>query len=144
MKRSVRLCAAVATLGALSGFAGAQTQRPIRVLVVSPPGGPSDIQARLLVPKMSEALAQTLVVDNRPSNNGVVASELCAQAAADGYTVCVGNSGTHAVNATLYKKLPYDVIRDFAPVSEFSTTGMVVAANPKLPGTALQDLAAYA
>jgi tripartite-type tricarboxylate transporter receptor subunit TctC len=103
------------------------------------------VQARLLVPKMSEALGQTLIVDNRASSNGVVATELCARANPDGATICVGNSGTHAVNATLYKKLPYDVIRDFTPVSEFATTGMVVAANAKLlPGTSLQDLAAYA
>jgi tripartite-type tricarboxylate transporter receptor subunit TctC len=131
-------------VAATSTYATAQTQRTIRVLVASPPGGPSDVQARLLVPKISEALGQTIVIDNRPSNNGVVASELCAQAAPDGYTVCVGNSGTHAVNATLYKHLPYDVIRDFAPVSEFSTTGMVVAANPKLPGATLADLIAFA
>ena len=144
MNKNVWVHLAVSSLIALSSHAAAQSHRPIRVLVVSPPGGPSDVQARLVVPKMSEALGQTLVVDNRPSNNGVVASELCAQAAADGYTICVGNSGTHAVNATLYKKLPYDVIRDFAPVSEFSTTGMVVAANPKLPGTALADLVAHA
>jgi tripartite-type tricarboxylate transporter receptor subunit TctC len=123
----------------------AQQQRPIRVLVASAPSGPSDVQARLLVPKMSETLGQTLIVDNRASSNGVVASELCSQAAPDGYTICVGNSGTHAVNATLYKQLPYDVIRDFAPISESATTGMVVAANAKaLPGSALQELAAYA
>ncbi|HEX2829691.1 MAG TPA: tripartite tricarboxylate transporter substrate binding protein [Burkholderiales bacterium] len=130
---------------ALPIAAPAQQQRPVRVLVASAPAGPSDVQARLLVPKMSETLSQTLIVDNRPSSNGVVASELCAQAAADGYTICVGNSGTHAVNATLYKQLPYDVIRDFAPISESATTGMVVAANAKaLPGSGLQDLAAYA
>jgi tripartite-type tricarboxylate transporter receptor subunit TctC len=114
------------------------------VLVASTPAGPSDVQARLLVPKMSEALGQTLIVDNRASNNGVFATELCAKATPDGNTICVGNSGTHAVNATLYKSLPYDVVRDFAPVTEFSTTGMIVAANPKLPGAKLQELAAYA
>lgn len=125
--------------------ASAQSQRPIRVLVASAPAGPSDVQARLLVPKMSETLGHTLIVDNRASSNGVVASELCAQAAPDGYTICVGNSGTHAVNATLYKQLPYDILRDFVPISESATTGMVVAANAKaLPGTGLQDLAAYA
>ena len=129
---------------ALPTLAYAQSQRPLRVLVVSAPAGPSDVQARLLVPRMTEALGQTLLVDNRASNNGVFASELCAKAAPDGNTVCVGNSGTHAVNATLYKQLPYDVIRDFAAVSEFSTTGMVLAANPKLPGTTLQELVAYA
>ena len=125
-------------------LASAQSQRPVRVLVPSTPAGPSDVQARLLTPKMSEALGQTLLVDNRPSNNGVVASELCARANPDSSTICVGNSGTHGVNATLYQKLPYDVIRDFAPVSQFSTTGMVVAANPKLPGTTLPDLVAHA
>ena len=139
---------ACALIGALviasPTLASAQGQRPIRVLVASAPAGPSDVQARLLVPKMTEALSQTLIVDNRASNNGVYATEVCAKATADGYTICVGNSGTHAVNATLYKKLPYDVVNDFAAVSEFSTTGMVVAANPKLPGASLQELAAYA
>ena len=122
----------------------AQTQRPVRVLVASSPGGPSDVQARLITPKMSEMLARTLVVDNRPSANGLVATEICAKAEPDGATICVGNSGTHAVNATLYRKLPYDPIRDFAPISQFSTTGMVLAANPKLPGRTVQDLATHA
>ena len=135
---------AAAGLALAMGTASAQSQRPIRVLVASAPAGPSDVQARLLQTRMSEALGRTLIVDNRASNNGVYASELCARAAADGNTICVGNSGTHAVNATLYQKLPYDVIRDFAAVSEVATTGMVVAANPKLPGTTLPDLIAHA
>jgi tripartite-type tricarboxylate transporter receptor subunit TctC len=124
--------------------APAQTQRPVRILVPAAPGGPSDVQIRLLVPKMSEVLGQTLVVDNRASANGVLAGELGAQATPDGSTMSVGNSGTHAINATLYKKLPYDPIRDFIPVTLFSTTGMVLAANPKLPGSKLQDLIAHA
>jgi tripartite-type tricarboxylate transporter receptor subunit TctC len=124
--------------------APAQSHRPVRMLVPSAPAGPSDVQIRLLVPKMSEVLGQTLVVDNRASSNGVLAAELAAHAAPDGYTMAVGNSGTHAVNATLYKKLPYDPVRDFTPVTLFSTTGMVLAANPKLPGGKLQDLIDYA
>ena len=124
--------------------ASAQSQRPVRMLVPSPPAGPSDVQIRLLVPKMSEVLGQTLVVDNRASSNGVLAAELASQAAPDGYTMAVGNSGTHAVNATLYKKLPYDPVRDFTPITLFSTTGMVLAANPKLPGNKLQDLVEHA
>jgi tripartite-type tricarboxylate transporter receptor subunit TctC len=142
--KAVWVCGLGIGIALLPLACSAQTQRPIRVLVPSAPAGPSDVQARLLAPKMSEFLGQTIVVDNRASSNGVVASELCANAPPDGYTVCVGNSGTHAVNATLYQKLPYDVLRDFAAVAEFSTTGMVVAANPKLPGTSLQDLIAYA
>lgn len=144
MKKSTWVVAAAACLALSCGVASAQSQRPVRVLVASAPAGPSDVQARLLVPKMSESLGQTLIVDNRASNNGVVASEICARADPDGQTVCVGNSGTHAVNATLYKKLPYDVLRDFAPIALFATTGMVVAANAKLPGTTLQDLIAHA
>ncbi|MGQ0522765.1 MAG: Bug family tripartite tricarboxylate transporter substrate binding protein [Betaproteobacteria bacterium] len=128
----------------LAGSAHAQAQRPVRFLVASAPGGPSDVQARLIAPKMSEILARTLVVDNRASANGLVATEMCSKAEPDGATICVGNSGTHAVNATLYLKLSYDPIRDFTPVSQFSTTGMVLAANPKLPGRTVQDLAAHA
>jgi len=132
------------TLFISANVAYAQTQRPVRVLVASSPGGPSDVQARLITPKMSEVLARTLVVDNRASANGLLATELCARAEPDGATICVGNSGTHAVNATLYYKLSYDPIRDFAPITQFSTTGMVLAANPRLPGRTVQDLAAYA
>jgi tripartite-type tricarboxylate transporter receptor subunit TctC len=126
------------------GVANAQTQRPVRVIVPSPPGGPSDVQIRLVAPKMSEVLGQTLIIDNRASSNGVLAGELAAHAAPDGYTLAVGNSGTHAVNATLYEKLPYDPVRDFTAITLFSTTGMVLAANPKLPGSKLQDLVDYA
>lgn len=127
-----------------AGTVYAQSARPVRVLVASSPGGPSDVQARLITPKMSEVLGRTLVVDNRPSANGLLATEICSKAEPDGATICVGNSGTHAVNATLYRKLSYDPIRDFAPVSQFSTTGMVLAANPRLPGKTVQDLARHA
>jgi tripartite-type tricarboxylate transporter receptor subunit TctC len=135
---------AVALGVAIGGAANAQSQRPVRVLVASSPGGPSDVQARLITPRMSEVLAKTLIVDNRPSANGLVATEICSKAESDGATICVGNSGTHAVNATLYRKLAYDPIRDFVPISQFSTTGMVLAANPKLPGATVQDLASHA
>lgn len=139
------LCLLAAALALCTGDSLAQTpNRPIRVLVASAPGGPSDIQIRLLVPALTAAFGQTIIVDNRPSNNGVVATEIAARAPADGHTFTVGNSGTHAVNATLYAKLPYDPVRDFAAVTEFSTTGMVVAANPRLPGTSINDLAALA
>jgi len=132
--------------GAAAHAQGTQStvKRPIRALVPSPPGGPSDVQMRLLAPKMGEALGQTIVVDNRPSNNGVVGSELCAKATPDGLTICVGNSGTHAINATLYRKLPYDIIRDFQPISMMGATGLVLAMNPKLPASNLQELVAFA
>lgn len=137
-------CAVALPLALAWSPASAQSHRPIRVLVPSPPAGPSDVQIRLLVPKMSEVLGQTLLVDNRASSNGVLSAELAAKATPDGSTLAVGNSGTHAVNAWLYQKLPYDPVRDFAAITLFSTTGMVLAANPKLPGARLPDLVDYA
>jgi tripartite-type tricarboxylate transporter receptor subunit TctC len=134
----------ILALASNSTFAQGSGKRPVRVLVGSPPGGPSDIQIRLLLPKLTEALGQTLIVDNRASNNGIMAADIAAKSPPDGHTFAVGNSGTHAVNASLYLKLPYDPVRDFTPVSQFSTTGMVVAANARLPGTSIHDLVAYA
>ena len=144
MKRIARVIIAATVLVTASGFAGAQSQRPIRVLVPSPPAGPSDVQIRLLVPKMSESLGRMLLVDNRAGVNGVLGTEIASKATPDGYTLAVGNSGTHAVNATLYQKLAYDPVRDFIPITLFSTTGMVLAGNPKLPGSKLQDLIEHA
>lgn len=143
MNRSCYLVAVALAVActASAGFAQTIGKRPVRVLVASSPGGPSDIQIRLLVPTMSEVMSQILIVDNRPSANGVLATEIASKANPDGHTFAVGNSGTHAVNATLYRKLSYDPIKDFAAVSQFSTTGLVMAANPRLPGRTIQDLA---
>ena len=142
MKRACQVVIAALAIAFAATASSAQTphKRPVRILVASSPGGPSDIQIRLLVPTMSEVMSQIIIVDNRPSANGVLATEIASKANPDGHTFAVGNSGTHGVNATLYRKLPYDVIRDFAPVSQFSTTGLVVAANPRMPGRTIQDL----
>lgn len=129
---------------ATASIAQTASGRPVRMIVGSAPAGPSDVQARLIVPKMSEVLGVSIIVDNRPSNNAIVGMEIGAKSLPDGHTLIIGNSGTHAVNATLYKSLPYDAVTDFIPVSQLSTTGMVVAANAKLPGTTIQELAAYA
>jgi tripartite-type tricarboxylate transporter receptor subunit TctC len=139
---AVAVAMALSTTSVFAQVAG--TKRPVRVLTPATPGGPGDVQIRLLLPKLAEFLGQTLVVDNRASNNGIVAMDLVARSAPDGLTWAVGNSGTHSVNASLYAKLPYDPVRDFAAVSQFSTTGMIVAGNPRLPGASIQDLAAYA
>ena len=140
------LCIFAAALALHSAAVPAQgtAKRPIRILVASAAGGPSDVQIRLLVPALTAAFNQTIIVENRPSNNGVVATDIAAKALPDGHTFTVGNSGTHAVNATLYANLPYDPLRDFTPVTQFSTTGMVVAAHPRLPGTSINDLVAAA
>lgn len=143
---------ALRTLAVIGGCVWAATMvsaqgigsRPLRVVVGVPPGGPSDTAIRLIAPKMGEALGQTIVVDNRPGSNGVMGTEIASKANPDGFTLAVGNSGTHAINASLYRKLPYDPIRDFAPVTQMVTSGMVLATNPKLQTNSLSDLVALA
>ena len=128
-------CALWSTLAGAQGAGG----RPVRVLVPVAPGGPSDTAVRLILPKLSEGLRQTLIVDNRASANGVAGTEIAAKAAPDGYTLAIGNSGTQAINASLYRKLPYDPLRDFVPITQIVTSGLVVVANPKVPGGSLAD-----
>jgi tripartite-type tricarboxylate transporter receptor subunit TctC len=121
-----------------------QGSRPLRVIVPVAPGGPSDTAVRLIAPRLSDALGRPLVVDNRPSNNGVAGTEIAAKAVPDGNTLAIGNSGTQAINASLYRNLPYDPLRDFVPITQIVTSGMIVAANPRIPGTSLADLVAAA
>ena len=88
--------------------------RPVQMIVPNPPGGGPDFIARLLAPKLSEAAKQNVVVDNRASNNGITGAEAAARGAPDGASMIISNSGTHAINATLYRKLPYDPLRDLS------------------------------
>lgn len=118
--------------------------RPMRVIVPVPPGGPSDTAIRLIAPRLGDALGRPLVVDNRPGANGVAGTEIASKANPDGYTVNVGNSGTHAINASLYKRLPYNHLRDFVPITQMVTSGMVLVANPKVPANSLVDFIAVA
>jgi tripartite-type tricarboxylate transporter receptor subunit TctC len=119
-------------------------QRPIRLLVPSPPGGPSDFAARLVAPRLSEALGQNVVVDTRQSVNGVIATEIAAKSAPDGLTLAIGNNGTHVINASLYRKLPYDPLRDFAPVTQMISAASVLVGSPKFAPRTFQDLVAAA
>jgi tripartite-type tricarboxylate transporter receptor subunit TctC len=146
MTTKLRMVAAAFLMALVPAHLLAQSsgKRPVRILVGSPPGGPSDVQIRLLLPKLTEVMGQTLLVDNRASSNGIVAADIAAKSPPDGHTFSVGNSGTHAVNASLYLKLPYDPVRDFTAVSQFYSSGMVVAANTRLPGVSIHDLIAHA
>ena len=94
--------------------------RPIRIIVPFAPGAATDIIARLLGQKMTEAWGQPVVVDNRGGANGFIAAEAVAKSAPDGYTVLVTTQTTHAANVSLFKKLPYDPVKDFTPVSPVS------------------------
>lgn len=144
--RRVLVAALAAGLALCSTLVCAQgvSSRPVRVLVAATPGGPSDTAIRLILPKLSEGLKQPLIVDNRGGANGVAGTDIAAKATPDGYTLAVGNSGTHAINASLYRNLPYDPVRDFTPIVQMVTSGMVVVANPKVGAGSLTDFIALA
>ena len=109
-----------------------------------PPGGATDILARAVAQKLTDAWGQPVVVDNRPGAGGNIGSELVAKAAPDGYTLEMGTVGTHAINASLYAKMPYDHVKDFAPVILVAGVPNVLVVNPSLPVNSVQELIAYA
>jgi tripartite-type tricarboxylate transporter receptor subunit TctC len=117
--------------------------KPIKVLVGVPPGGPTDTVARAVTPDLAEALGQPVVIENRPGASAVIASELVAKAPPDGHTLAFIYI-THATNPTLIAKLPYDTLRDFAPVSMVGQQSMVLLANPAFPASSVQELIAAA
>ena len=131
--QSTGLLAIIAALSFIAPAVHAQNdqKRPIRLLVPSAPSGPSDFAARLISNRLSEAIGQSIIVDNRQSVNGIVASEIAAKAPPDGYTLLIGNIGTMVMNTGLYKKLPYDPQRDFVPIGQLISAGTALIANPK-------------
>ena len=147
MKRRTLLAAGTAgSLGILAAPAIAQVdRRAIRMIVPFPPGGASDIIARLVAAPMGETLGQTVVVENRSGANGGIAAELVARAAPDGLTLLMGNAGPNALNQALHgNRLPYDSVRDFTPISLVSSVPMLIAVHPSFAPTSLQQLIAYA
>ncbi|HKE38923.1 MAG TPA: tripartite tricarboxylate transporter substrate binding protein [Casimicrobiaceae bacterium] len=118
--------------------------KAIRLIVPFPPGGPLDVVARSVGQKLSEAWAQPVVVDNRPGAGGNIGADLVAKSAPDGYTILEGALSTHAVNVSLYGKLPYDPIKDFVPITLVAVTPNVLVVNPSLPVTSVAGLIAYA
>jgi tripartite-type tricarboxylate transporter receptor subunit TctC len=114
--------------------------KPLQIVAPNAAGGPNDLIARLLAPKLGDFLGQSIIVENRPSANGVVGAELVARATPDGSVIAIGNSGTHAINATLYRQLPYDPVRDFAPITELVSNGLVVVTHPRVPAKNVKEL----
>ena len=113
--------------------------RPIRFICPYNPGGAGDIFTRTIAQKLSEALGQTVVVDNRAGANGGIGTDLVAKAPADGYTLLMGNSGPMTVNPVLYKKVPYDPVKDFAPVTQGTLYMYVLVVPPAAPVRTLND-----
>ncbi len=140
-----RACLALVLLAALpAAQAQSYPARPLRLIVPFPPGGSTDILARALAQKLAENLAQPVVIDNRPGAGGSIGSEAAAKAAPDGYTIMMGHLGTLAVNAAIYKKLPYDPVKSFAPVSLMAIVPSVLVVNTSLPFSSAAELIAYA
>jgi tripartite-type tricarboxylate transporter receptor subunit TctC len=141
-------CLATSAALALAAFAGAQAPayptKPVRLVVPFPAGGATDILARAVAQKLGETWGQTFVVDNRPGAGGNIGSELVAKAAPDGYTLEMGTVGTHAINASLYAKMPYDHVKDFAPIILVAGVPNVLVVNPAVPVNSVQELIAYA
>mgnify|MGYP003346561637 FL=1 len=112
-------------------------EKPIRMVLPFPPGGPTDLVARVLAQKMSDQMGQQVVIDNKPGANGNIAAELVAKAPADGYTLLY-NTSSIALSATLYKKLNYDVKTDFAPIALTAVIPLVLMVHPSVPVHNLQ------
>src|SRR5262249_39457751 len=143
--RSEKARAAVALLlSALTGAAAAQyPSHPVRFIVPSAAGGGTDIIARAVSLKLSEALGQQFVVDNRPGAGQMIGIELAAKAPPDGHTILMAAS-TLAINPVMYKKVPYDPLRDFAPITQAASLANVLVVHPSLPVKSLAELIAYA
>jgi tripartite-type tricarboxylate transporter receptor subunit TctC len=139
-----RLAALLAlSLAALTAAAQYPT-RPIRLLVPNPPGGATDTLARLVAPKLGEALGQPLVVDNRPGSNGNLASELAAKAAPDGHTLLLCADAQIVIGPHLYARMPLDTLKDLAPVATLVNTQMLLVVSPVVPAKTLQEFIEYA
>jgi tripartite-type tricarboxylate transporter receptor subunit TctC len=132
-------CVALALALAFPGHAQTYPSKPVRLIVPFAAGGPGDIQARLIGARLTETWGQQVVVENRGGANGIIAYELGARADPDGHTVSMISAG-FTINATLYPKLPYDSVRDFAPATQISSGPAIVVVHPSLPARSVKDL----
>jgi tripartite-type tricarboxylate transporter receptor subunit TctC len=145
-----------ALLGALTGAlamgslpyasrarAQAYPAKPIRLVVPYPPGGPTDVLARIVAAKLPDVLGQQVVLDNKPGASGMIGAEQVAKSAPDGYTL-LSNASIHVINPSLYPKANFDAINDFAPVTQLASVPLILVVNSELPVRSVKDLIAYA
>ena len=135
---------AVAVLGVTAATAQSYPAKPVRMVIGFPPGGGTDILGRIVAQRMSESLKQQIVPDNRGGASGQIAAELVAKAPPDGYTVMMAHIAALSILPSLYAKLPYDPVRDFAPISLVAISPQLVVAHPSLPVTNIKELIALA
>ena len=118
--------------------------RAVKLVIPFPPGGPLDIIGRAIAQKLTDAWGQSVVVDNRPGAGGNIGADLVAKSPPDGYTILMGALSTHAVNPSLYAKMPYDAVKDFAPITLVAITPNVLVVNASLPVNSAKEFVAYA
>jgi len=128
----------------LGVFAQAYPAKPIRVIVPFPVGGIADIYSRIVAGKLTESWGQPVVVENRTGAGGNIGADLVAKAAPDGYTIGIGSIGTHAVNVTLFSRMPYDAVNDFAPIAHLLEAEGLLVVHPSVPAQSVPELVAYA
>src|SRR5258705_9609478 len=117
--------------------------KPIRIVIAQAPGSATDVISRVVANQLSASLGQPIVIDARPGAGGVLGTEVAARSAPDGYTLFMANNSTHGSNPAVYAKLPYDAVKDFAPVSFGASVPYVLVVDPKLPVNNLQEFIAY-
>ena len=142
MKIAIAITAALLAANALA--ADKYPDKPLRLIVALPAGGPTDILARLIAQPLAASLGQAIVVDNRPGAGGNIGAELVAKSPADGYTLFMGTSGPLAINASLYKSIGFDPLKDFAPIILAASAPFVIVAHPSLPANNVKELIALA
>ena len=144
MRVLIRLCLALVMLG-LCGRAGSAAfpDRAIHIVVPFPPGGPADVVARIVGPRLGERLGQSVVIDSIAGDDGIKGSDFVAKAPPDGYTLLLASS-THTIHPGTYSKLPFDTEKAFAPVSLLVASQLILVVNPSLPVDTVEELIAYA
>jgi len=143
-KNAAVLCMLVLSFVVMPASAQPYPSKTIRMIVPSAPGSGPDLIARVTAQKLSEQLGRSVVADPRPGAGGSLGAELAAKAPADGYTLIMASAGSHSVNPALYPKLPYDAVKDFAPIGLVSTAPNILIVHPSLPVKTVKDLIALA
>ena len=144
MKYRIAYLAALCVVSGVAQAADTYPSRPIRMIVAYPPGCGTDQVGRVMADQLSQTLGQNVVVDNRGGATGNIGTELAARAVPDGYTLLMGNVAPNAVNVSLFKKLGFDPVKDFAPVSLVAVTPNILVTNPSIPVKTVKELIAYA
>ena len=145
IRAAIAVLLLAAALGAIQGAAGqSYPVKPIRIVDAFPPGGGSDYAARLISGRLGEALGQQAIVENRGGANGIIGMEFVSKAPPDGYVIAIANNSTLAINPHLYRKVPYDPLRDFAPITMVGAYPYFLVVHPTVPARSVKELIALA